>query len=229
MNTDDLEKLSQVAYSFKETIEHSYNSVVSCLNDQVEGDFVECGVAMGSQIGAFQCALRDYNSTNRIIWGFDSFEGIPLAGEFDTEQAGIGEITHDKFAPLEQRLITSGITSHSMESVIQSFDNWNLPKHNLRLIKGWFQHTLEPTSKDIEKIAVLRLDGDLHESTLVCLEYLYPKVSKGGIVIIDDWGSLVGCRVAVEQYFNSIKKKMPTMIRVNESNQDNGVVFFIKS
>lgn len=229
MNTNDLEKLSQVAYSFKETIEHSYNSVVDCLNNGVEGDFVECGVAMGSQIGAFQCALRDNNVTNRIIWGFDSFEGIPLAGEFDTEQAGIGEITHNKFAPLEQRLVTSGVTAHSMESVLQNFSNWNLSKDNLRLIKGWFQHTLEPTSKEIDKIAVLRLDGDLHESTLVCLEHLYPKVSKGGVVIIDDWGSLVGCRVAVEQYFKSIKKKMPKMIRVSEVNESNGVVYFYKA
>jgi hypothetical protein len=74
----------------------------------------------------------------------------------------------------------------------------------------------------------LRLDGDLHESTLVCLQNLYPKVSKGGVVIIDDWGSLVGCRVAVEQYFKSIKKKMPQMIRVSDSNESNGVVYFNK-
>lgn len=167
MDTNDLEKLSQVAYSFKETIEHSYNSVVHCLQNNIQGDFVECGVASGSQIGAFQCAIRDNNVSNRLIWGFDSFEGIPLAGEFDTEQAGIGAITHDKFAPLEERLVTSGITAHSMESVLQNFHNWGLSQDNLRLVKGWFQHTLEPTTKDMREIAVLRLDGDLHESTLV--------------------------------------------------------------
>jgi len=228
MNTNDLEKLSQVAYSFKETIEHSYNSVVHCLQNNIQGDFVECGVAMGSQIGAFQFALKDNNVSDRLIWGFDSFEGIPLAGEFDTEQAGIGEITHDKFAPLEERLVTSGVTAHSMECVLQNFDNWGLRKDNLKLVKGWFQHTLESTSKEMGDIAVLRLDGDLHESTLVCLQNLYPKVSKGGVVIIDDWGSLVGCRVAVEQYFKSIKKKMPQMIRVSDSNESNGVVYFNK-
>jgi O-methyltransferase/demethyldecarbamoylnovobiocin O-methyltransferase/8-demethyl-8-(2,3-dimethoxy-alpha-L-rhamnosyl)tetracenomycin-C 4'-O-methyltransferase len=228
MKTNDLENLSKVAYSFKETIEHSYNSVISSISDGIKGDFVECGVAMGSQIGAFQCALRDSNITDRLIWGFDSFEGIPMAGEFDTEQAGIGEIQHDKFAPLNERLISSGITSHSLESVLQNFTNWSLSHDNLRLIKGWFQYTLEPTVKIMNEIAVLRLDGDLHESTLICLQYLFPKVSKGGVVIIDDWGSLEGCRVAVKQYFESIGQKLPTMIRVSDSNLENGVVYFKK-
>jgi O-methyltransferase len=228
MNTKDLHNLSQVAYSFQETIEHSYQSVIDCLTSKIDGDFVECGVASGSQIAAFQCALKDSQVTDRIIWGFDSFEGIPMAGEFDSEQAGIGEITHNKYAPLEERLISSGVTVHSLESVLQNFDNWGLPKNNLKLIKGWFQFTLESASKDIEKIAVLRLDGDLYESTLICLQYLYPKVSKNGIVIIDDWGSLDGCRLAVKDYFKSINEKLPNMIPVNPENYANGVVYFLK-
>jgi hypothetical protein len=60
------------------------------------------------------------------------------------------------------------------------------------------------------------------------LQYLFPKVSKGGVVIIDDWGSLEGCRVAVKQYFESIGQKLPTMIRVSDSNLENGVVYFKK-
>jgi hypothetical protein len=218
-----LELISQVAYSFKETLYHSYNSAIEMMDNRIEGDFVECGVAMGSQIGAFQLALVDRGSTDKKIWAFDSFEGIPIAGEFDDQQPGIGDITHDKFAPIEERLVSSGITAHSLESVIKNFMMWELPIFNVEFVKGWFQHTIEPTSKRMGKISILRLDGDLHESTLICLEHLYPRVSKGGIVIIDDY-ALTGCRIAVEQYFKSIKKPLPEMISVD----GHGVVYFKK-
>lgn len=223
MDKNKLDMFCQVAYSYADTVYHSYNTAYNMAVLNFEGDFVECGVAMGSQIAAFQQALVDTNSTHRKIWAFDSFEGIPLAGEFDTEQAGIGEITHDKFAPIEERLVSSGITSHGVDVVINNFNRWGLPLHNVEFVKGWFQHTIEPNAHRVGNIAILRLDGDLHESTLVCLQHLYPKVISGGIVIIDDY-ALTGCRVAVEQYFKAIGEKMPDMISVD----GHGVVFFIK-
>ncbi len=213
-----------MAYSFPQTVEHSYQTVKNILENSINGDLVECGVAMGSQIAAFQLALVEANALHRSIWAFDSFEGIPLAGEFDTEQAGIGEIKHDKYAPIEERLVSSGVTAHSLESVKYNFtDRWNLPITNINFVKGWFQHTIEPTADSIDNIAVLRLDGDLHESTLICLQHLYPKVVKGGVVIIDDY-ALTGCRVAVEQYFKSIKKALPKMDLIDGQ----GVVAFTK-
>ncbi len=221
---EKLEQMSQVAYSFKETIYHSYESAISVCESNIEGDLVECGVAMGSQIGAFQLALQNKGELDkRKIWAFDSFQGIPMAGEFDTEQAGIGEITHDKFAPIEERLISSGVTAHSLQSVINNFNSWGLPISNVEFVEGWFQHTIEGASKNIKAISVLRLDGDLYESTIICLEHLYPLVSKGGIVIIDDY-ALTGCKVAVEHYFKKIKKSLPTMHSVDNE----GVVYFIK-
>jgi hypothetical protein len=223
-----LEIIGQSAYSFKETLYHSYHTAIEVIEKNIDGDLVECGVAMGSQIGAFQLALVEKQALNRKIWAFDSFEGIPLAGEFDTEQAGIGEITHNKFAPIQERLVSSGITAHSLESVIQNFKTWDLPIHNVEFVKGWFQNTIEEKSKSIKNISVLRLDGDLHESTLICLQHLYPKVVIGGIVIIDDY-ALTGCKIAVEQYFESIKESLPIMNRVDGSNSENGVVFFIKN
>lgn len=224
MTHPKLQEFMQMAYSFPQTVEHSYQTVKNILENGINGDLVECGVAMGSQIAAFQLALVEANALHRSIWAFDSFEGIPLAGEFDTEQAGIGEITHDKYAPIEERLVSSGVTAHSLESVKYNFTNrWNLPITNINFVKGWFQHTIEPTADSIESIAVLRLDGDLHESTLICLQHLYPKVLKGGVVIIDDY-ALTGCRVAVEQYFKSIKKALPKMDLIDGQ----GVVAFTK-
>jgi O-methyltransferase len=214
-----LQKCSSIAYSFKETVQHTYDCAEKLILENIEGDFVECGVAAGAQIGAMQCAIKQ-NNVNRRIFAFDSFEGIPMAGEFDTEQAGIGEITHDKFAPIEQRLVSSGVTVHSLENVLDNFKFFNLPTENIIFVKGWFQHTLHTVGGEMEKIALLRLDGDLYESTFVCLEYLYPKVVKGGIVIIDDY-ALNGCRQAIKDYF----PKMPKMIEVEGGG---GVAYFVK-
>jgi hypothetical protein len=218
-----LKTIANSAYSYPQTVINSFELAQKVCVENIKGDLVECGVAAGSQIAAFQVALLNMRANDRIIYAFDSFEGIPLAGEFDTEQAGIGAITHDKFAPIEERLVSSGVTVHSKENVIDNFNKWELPLSNVVFIKGWFQHTLPIESKKIESISILRLDGDLHESTLVCLEHLYPKVSKGGFVIIDDY-ALEGCRVAVKQYFESIKKPMPNMINVD----GHGVHYFIK-
>jgi O-methyltransferase len=210
---EKLKIICQAAYSFPATLQNSFDMAMEVLNNNIEGDFVECGVAAGAQIGAFQYALAITQKT-RKIWALDSYEGIPLAGEFDTEQAGIGAITHDKYLPIEQRLVSSGITCHSLENVKENFAKWDLPIDNIEFVKGWFQNTLPLYENQIDKISILRLDGDLHESTLVCLKFLYPKVVKGGVVIIDDY-ALDGCRVAVKQYFDSIKHTLPEMINVD--------------
>ena len=71
---------------------------------------------------------------------------------------------------------------------------------NIYSYKGWFEDTVPAFADYCEDISILRLDGDLYNSTYVCLKYLYPKVIKGGLVIIDDW-ALPGCRSAVDDYF----------------------------
>jgi len=217
-----LKLITQYAYSYPITLQNSYDMALQVIGQNIEGDFVECGVGGGAQIGAFKLALNESNS-NRKIWAFDSYEGIPLAGEFDTEQAGIGAITHDKFAPIQERLVSSGVTAHSVENVKENFAKWGLSIENIEFVKGWFQDTLPTYKEQIKKISILRLDGDLHESTLVSLQNLYPLVVKGGIVIIDDY-ALEGCRVAVSQYFESLKIKLPQMINVDGY----GVHYFIK-
>lgn len=215
-----LTQIGQHAYSYPETLQNSYDLACHMINKNIAGDFVECGVAAGAQIMAMSLANINKGG-NRTIWAFDSFEGIPMAGEFDDVQVGIGEIQHDKFAPLEERLVSSGITVHSLENVQENFRRYNLPLDNVKFVKGWFQHTVPVNT--VEEISILRLDGDLYESTLVCLQHLYPKVVTGGAVIIDDY-ALTGCRLAVEHYFESIKQDVPEMICVD----GNMVHYFIK-
>ncbi|MEO6077730.1 MAG: hypothetical protein ABIP54_03010, partial [Candidatus Andersenbacteria bacterium] len=86
---DKLNQIATIAYSFRETIYSTYELSKEMLS--LEGCFVECGVGAGAQILAMQLAANG----NKDIYAFDSFEGIPLAGEFDTSQPGIGDITHN--------------------------------------------------------------------------------------------------------------------------------------
>lgn len=190
-------------YSTWETIELSYQCAKYAIDNNIEGVFVECGVAAGNNLAAMCKA-------GRHGYGFDSFEGIPWAGPEDTEQPGLGEINAGKFGILE----SSGITVHTIENVIADFKKYEL--ENYSLIKGWFQHTVRNFT---QPISVLRLDGDLYESTWECLWYLYPLLSKGGILIIDDW-NLEGCRKAFDRYFSH--KPKPEMIL------DNGVTYWKK-
>jgi O-methyltransferase len=188
-------------YSSEEVLMFTYKMSIDILEKDIKGDFIECGVAAGSQIGAMQQAMLD-KQISRTIWGFDSFEGIPFAGINDIEQPGIGEIDINKIGVLE----TTSIASYSQEDVLKNFQLWNLPTNNLKLIKGWFENTIEPTSKEIKEIAMLRLDGDLYSSTYVCLEHLFEKVVSGGIIIIDDW-NLTGCQKAVKKFIDGRKIK----------------------
>lgn len=180
-------------YSTWQTIELTYQCAKYCIDNNIEGDFVECGVASGNNLAAMAKA-------GRHAYGFDSFEGIPWAGAKDDQQPGIGKKNKEKEGILE----SSGITVHSAEDVQSNFERWGL--ENYHLFKGWFQVTV-PLWDAPNGIAVLRLDGDLYDSTLVCLEYLYPQLTEGGILIIDDW-NLAGCRRAFYDYFEHVQPKI---------------------
>lgn len=191
-----LNQVATIAYSSLATVYNTYDLAMAARS--IDGCFVECGVGAGAQLMAMVLA-----DTGKDIIGFDSFEGIPLASEHDDSQPGIGE-----FTPVENRLVSSGITVHSMENVLKNFEQFNIQCPTLKLIKGWFQNTL-PKFKPVP-IALLRLDGDLYESTIVCLQYLYPMVSVGGVVIADDI-ALAGCKKAFLDYFNG---EIPEMVEV---------------
>ena len=175
-------------YSTWQTIELSYQFAKQMIDENIEGDFVECGVAAGNNLAAMSLA-------GRHGFGFDSFEGIPWAGENDDQQPGMVSKTTNK------GLSSSGITVHSKENVELDMKKWGIT--NYTLIKGWFQDTMPLFPH--RPISVLRLDGDLYDSTMTSLIYLYPMLSKGGILIMDDW-NLSGCRKAFYDYFGHIKE-----------------------
>lgn len=190
----DISNIIPPNYSSWESIELSYQCVKDVIQRNIPGSVVECGVGAGNNFGAMCLA-------GRFGYGFDSFEGIPWAGANDDEQPGIGP----KDKATEGVLESSGVTVHTIENVESDLAKWGVK--NYKLVRGWFQNTVQ--FFPAEPISVLRLDGDLYESTLVCLEALYPKLSEGGILIIDDW-NLSGCRKAFDHYFLRVHR--PKMI-----------------
>lgn len=206
-------QISHSVYSTPETQRQSYEIGDYLRNNSIEGDVVELGVAAGGNFATMLLGCRDAGIM-RKGWGFDSFQGIQLAGKKDTSQPGIGEITHDVEVPDEALLVSSGITVHPKQNVIDNLTSWGL-YDNVELVEGWVQHTLPVYADKIDKIAVLRLDMDIYYPTKIALEFLFDKVVKGGVVVIDDW-ALDGARLACEEYFESIKYK-PTYIAVPNS------------
>ena len=191
--------ISAVCYSTKDTQRNSYANGFYVENSQIEGDIVECGIAAGGNFAMMIEGVLCANAkTNRTFWGYDSFIGIQLAGSKDTEQAGIGAITHDTNVPSDQLLVSSGITVHSEQEVVNNLKKWGLyDKVKIKLVSGWVQKSMSEDSP--EKIAILRLDMDVYDPTIFVLRMLYDQISTGGVIIIDDW-ALEGVRVAVQEF-----------------------------
>jgi hypothetical protein len=168
------------ALSSRVTVQASYDAAVSVVENGVPGDLVECGVWAGSNAAAMARGIQFMPSFPRRVHLFDSFEGIPEAGPQDDGW------THD-----------AGTSACSIETTKQQMTAWGIPPDLLVYHPGWFKDTIPNCG--IKQISLLRLDGDLYESSKVCLEHLYPLVSPGGIVIIDDW-ILPGVQQALREY-----------------------------
>lgn len=187
-----------IAYSTKETLDFTFEMALKYADH--DGCFVECGVAAGAQIIAMRLGAPD-----KLIHAFDSFQGIPLPSNKDNQYPGLKKLTKEEQSllpnPGEQLLETTGATAISVEQFKQHLIDSGAGLDNLKIHEGWFEETI-PTNT-VDNICILRLDGDLYNSTYVCLKYLFPKVLKGGCVIIDDW-QLKGARAACDEYFQFI-------------------------
>lgn len=190
-----LEYAKTIAYSSEEVLNFSYKMAVKYANSP--GCYVECGVGAGAQIIAMASG-----APNKTIYALDSFEGIPLPSNRDDQMPGIQLLSKTEQMmlpdPGEQALVSSGATVVPLPDVIQHIKNSGVRLQKIYFVKGWFEETLPEF--DCPPISILRLDGDLYNSTYVALKYLYPKVVKGGLVIIDDW-ALHGCQQAVRDYY----------------------------
>jgi len=176
----------------KERLQNLYNKCSIFKN--TDYSFVECGVAKGGALAMMKFASGKMNK----IFGFDSFEGMPPITNEDIDD-------YNKSCPLTNFGKVGDNLSGGIDNVYNTFNKLNLNMDNVKLVKGFFQDTLQnqdniDNTYKIGEIAVLRLDGDWYESTKICLDKLYDKVIEGGIIIIDDYGHFIGAKKATDNF-----------------------------
>lgn len=154
----------------------------------IPGDFMETGVWRGGACIFMNAILKAHNIKDRKVWVCDSFEGLPPPDA--KYQADAGDIHYQ----LHEFLAVS------LEKVQENFRRYDLLDENVNFVKGFFRDTMPAITNQVDKLSLLRMDGDMYESTIDVLNYMYPKLSVGGYTIIDDW-LLPNCRQAVLDYF----------------------------
>lgn len=166
-------------------LDNVHSCVEQVIADRIPGDLIEAGVWRGGVTILMRGVLRAHDVTDRTVVVADSFQGLPRP-DADRYPADSGDNHH-----------TAEHLAVSRADVERNFDLYDLLDGQVQFLEGWFKDTL-PTVGD-RTWSVVRVDGDLYESTMDALTNLYPGLSVGGYVIIDDY-AFPPCRQAVEDY-----------------------------
>jgi O-methyltransferase len=166
-------------------LDNVQSCVETVLRDEVPGDFIETGVLRGGTSIFMRGLLAVHGVDDRVVWLADSFEGLPPP---DPER-------YPEDAGSRWHEFSGGAVS--LAEVRDRFARYDLLDGQVEFLHGWFKDTLP--NAPIGALAIIRLDGDMYESTMDALIPLYPKLPVGGFVIVDDW-ELAPCRRAVEDF-----------------------------
>jgi O-methyltransferase len=180
----DFSDVAHSMLSFKR-LDNLQTCVESVIRDNIPGDLIETGVMRGGAVILMRAILRAYGVHDRTVWVADSFEGLPAPNPV--------KYPADSDAQWHLR----PLTEVGVEHVKRNFERYGLLDNQVKFLPGWFRDTLPKAP--IKQLAVLRLDGDLYESTMDALEPLYPKLAPGGFLIVDDY-NLPMCQQAVNDY-----------------------------
>ena len=217
INNNFIEEYKMIEAYTATSIERVYalkSAITYIIKNNIKGDFVECGVWKGGSCMLMAKTLVNEEEKERKIWMYDTFDGMTEPTEDDCEietnisGSDLLKNTHkntDKFnmwayAPLE-------MVKKNMEKTM-------FPEERIHFIEGKVENTLSKTKP--QNIALLRLDTDWYESTKCELEQLYPLLSIGGVLIVDDYGHFSGAKKAVDEYFSKTNVK-PLMNRIDYS------------
>jgi O-methyltransferase len=168
-------------------LENIQMCIRTILEDNIEGDFIETGVWRGGST-IFMCAvLKAYGDARKVVWCADSFRGLP---EPDAKK-----YPADRIATWH----TNAELAVTLDEVQNNFRRYGMLSDRVRFLEGWFKDTLP--AAPIDRLSLIRLDGDMYESTMDALNNLYHKLSAGGFVIIDDYGLPEDtCRRAIHDF-----------------------------
>ncbi|MBV8115340.1 MAG: class I SAM-dependent methyltransferase [Silvibacterium sp.] len=167
---------------------------------RIPGDVVERGVWRGGSSMAMAMGLRGRSDTQRTLWMYDTYEGMTDPTDADKVHYGNDAKELMKTARQDEKPENSLIlAAASLEVVQNNMRSTGYPVDRIRYVKGPVEETIPGSLPD--RIALLRIDTDWYESTRHELVHLYPRLSSGGILIIDDYGHWQGARKAVDEYF----------------------------
>ena len=171
------------------------------LKNNIEGDFVECGVWQGGNLILSQKIFNKF-SNNKKIYGYDTFSGMsePTNFDIDYRNKSVKNMLEETKKINKEKNIWAFVNKETVTKNLES----ELSVHNIKLIEGDVKNTLKNKINLPQKISILRLDTDWYESTKIELEELYPLLQKNGFLIIDDYGHFKGARKAVDEYFEKI-------------------------
>jgi hypothetical protein len=180
--------------------------------NNIEGDFVECGVWKGGNILGIMEYLNFHRMTNRNVWLYDTFQGMTQPEDIDV----------DLYERKASNILQEVMCYANVEDVKKTLSISNFPKENVKYVVGDVSETLDFNYNLPEKISLLRLDTDWYKSTLKELSVLYPKLNKNGVLIVDDYGHWKGSKTAVDEYFKNeniiIEKIDYTGVKITRKN-----------
>lgn len=185
-----------------ETLWSLYEAIRYLVSKGIQGEIVECGVLFGGAAMLTTKTLRALNDVSREIWLYDSFEGF-VGEQAPDDKTWYGAGVKGVFPRFDR------IAAANVESV-------GYPRDKIRFVKG----DIEKTAVDNQNqdIALLRLDTDTYHSTRAELEHFFPKLVRGGVLIIDDYGHAFGARRATDEYFADPSHRI-LLHRVNFANR----------
>lgn len=171
-----------------------YRSVQYVIKNNVQGDFVECGVWRGGSCMLIAYALLESGITDRKIWLYDTFAGMTQPGEKD------GEVEKSEWLKHKLSEEKNSWCLGELDDVKRNMFSTGYPAYKISFIQGKVEETIPQHMPG--EIALLRLDTDWYVSTKHELEYLYPILSYKGVLLIDDYGAWQGARKATDEYFS---------------------------
>ena len=183
-----------------------------CL-ENIPGNFVECGVAAGGSSALLASVIKRYSKQpRRLLYAFDSFEGMPTPSEHDKHNGLLADATGWGTG-------TCAAPEESLREICAKIGVSEI----IQTVKGYFQDTLPGMQDKIGMISLLHMDGDWYESTKTILDNLYDMVVNDGLIQVDDYGFWEGCRKAIHEF--EVKRDIKFQI----NNIDNTGIWFSKS
>ena len=180
-----------------------YLNVKYLVENQIPGDIVECGVWRGGMMQLIALTLKHLGDESRQLYLYDTYEGMPEPGEHDRDWDGlVAKDTWDQYERAGKKWGYGG----NLEYVQQILKSTGYPEDKLVWVKGMVEDTIPGVSPD--SISLLRLDTDFYSSTRHELVELFPKLSVGGVLVIDDYGYFQGARKATDEYLRENNVKM---------------------